>query len=189
MILFSERNGVLMKKFNKTSPVLFYVSVCLLFFVMLTSYFTSGLYARYTNASFGNDGASVAAFVFNVEDKNGTHYLDLKNIKKPGDKAVYVFEVSNKNGGAISEVEQKYTVTITASGNMPITCELKNGETSVSAATGGSCNITGSFVPGSEQTATFTLTVEWPSNKNEASYANGAAFATVKLSIISQQVD
>ena len=176
-----------MEKMNRKTPIVVYIAAILLWLTFITSSLTAGLFARYVNISGNGDFASVAKFVFNVSDDTATHFIDLENIKKPGDKIEYRFKVTNSDSTGICEVAQRYTVDIQIDGNMPLVCTLqKNGEV---ATTGSSLSNVGEFPAGTEKTDIFILTVVWPNDMNDAMYANGAALGRIVLTIGSQQVD
>ena len=182
-----------MKQSNTRRPVLFYAGI-LLFFVMLTSSITSGLYARYAAHTTGNDTARVAKFVFNTVDENLTELIDLSSVQNPGDSATYTFKVTNTDGISVCEVAQGYTVTVEITGNMPLLCTLtKNGVESDSLNTAlfpdRTLTLSGELIAGSEDGDQFALTVTWPSEFNDASLSGGAALSAVSLHVVSEQLD
>ena len=179
------KEGAFMKKMNKKTPAVFYLGICLLLVVLLSVNLTSGLYAHYTSKDIGSDGARVAAFIFDVStsDTSQNEFIDLSSIKKPGDKVVYTFVVSNGTEDKYCEVAQAYSLEISSIGNMPLTVELQKNGVPVSL----SCD--GELSAGSYNCDTFTLTVEWPAAENNAAYANGSAVSRILISISSTQVD
>ena len=182
-----------MKQSNTRRPILFYAGL-LLTLVLITSVITSGLYARYVATATGSDATRVAKYVFESVDENATALLDISGVECPGDSVTYEFTVTNTDGTAVCEVSQSYTVTVTVDGTMPLSCMLqKNGTVTDSLNTTESSDrtltLSGELAAGSEEADSYTLTVTWPKEANDASYANGAAIGSVVLALASQQLD
>ncbi len=174
-----------MKKLNRKTPIVFYIGVVLLCLVMVSINMTSGLYARYTSRDQSSDSARVARFVFDVKKSGTTEFIDISDIKRPGDKKVYEFVVSNGTEENCCEVAQQYTVDVAINGSMPLTYTLsKNGAAEALAASASDV-----LVAGTVDSDTYTLTIEWPSEMNDAIYANGTAVGEVILTITSEQMD
>ncbi len=173
-----------MKKLNRKTPIVFYVGVMLLCLVMFSFNLTSGLYARYATEDMASDRARVAKFVFDVKKSGTSEFIDISNIQKPGDNAVYDFIVSNGTMENCCEVEQNYTVSVTIQGSMPLSYTIqKNEESAVSA------DVSDTLPAGEPHFDTYRLTIEWPNEENDAVFANGTAVGEVILTITSVQVD
>lgn len=173
-----------MKKSNTKTPIAFYIGLSVLFLVMVSFSLTSGLYARYLSRDSAENNARVAAFVFNVEKTEASSaFPDISDIQRPGDRMQYAFIITNGTGNRCSEVKQQYTVTVTVNGNMPLVCTLtQNGETAEHTAIG-------VLEAGVADAHAYTLTVEWPSDQNDAEFANGMTVGEVILTVASEQVD
>ena len=101
----------------------------------------------------------------------------------PGDSRNIDISVSNVKDGRTSEVTQDYSIIINTTGNLPLVYELaqKNSTgagTYVTTSTipksdGNSRAWSGGQMPHSENTVhEYTLTVKWPTNSTDASYAD-----------------
>ena len=167
----------------------------LLIAVLITTAATSGLYARFIVTGQGSDSAKTAQFVFHLQAEGASYgkSVSLEEIRYPGDTAEYFFAVSNTEGGVICEVAQDYTVEVRLSGNMPLEITLErldgsaNGGNSANHAS--TVSLGGDFNAASEQTDHYKLTVTWPKEQNDSSYANGLAFSQINLTVTSQQKD
>ena len=95
-------------KVNKKVPAVFYFGLALLFLFSLSSYFTGGLYARYTTSVVGEDTARVARFDVSNEISTENASIDL-NFYDPAKLTDTVqFQVKSS-----SEVAIEYTVIVT----------------------------------------------------------------------------
>ncbi len=151
----------------------------LLCLVLATTYALSGFYARYAVTASVSDQARTAAYVFHVDEDT---FLDLSQIRKPGDSLEVELKLSNSSSG-ISEVSQEYTLTITELGSLPLTYTL-NGATIEKKA-----EQTGTFAASVGREDTYILFVEWPKTANEPIYASGSGVATVRLNVTAEQID
>ena len=169
----------------------------LLIAVLITTAATAGLYARFIVTGQGSDSAAVAQFVFHLQAEGASYgkSVSLEEIRYPGDTTEYYFAVSNTEGGMICEVAQNYTVEVRLSGNMPLEITLErlsgstNGVDSVYHSSAGTASLGGDFNAASEQNDHYKLTVTWPKEQNDSSYANGLAFSQINLTVTSQQKD
>lgn len=174
------------------------ILLCLTLFSM---HLTSGLYARYTTSSGSGDEARVAAFGFYVKDGETTEYIQLEQIRLPGDSQTVALNVSNGSGTRVAEVDVTYEMTLTVDGSMPLVCSVqKNAETAVSMDRFTVAEVkrtfVGTFDAAVSGTDTYTLTVTWPETNGEgvyyndaAQYASGSAVAEVAVSIVAEQAD
>lgn len=165
----------------------------LLVLVLLTTSVVSGRYARYVSTASGGDRARIAAYVFDVHDDVGT-YIDVSDIRNPGDSKTYQFTVRNHNG-AVSEVNEEYLVTMELRGSLPLVCTLSDSDTitlngmnvnaqGLTSGQGAIHTFTASVKTGKE----YTLTVSWPDNENDVKYSR-AGLSELVLTIAAQQVD
>lgn len=95
-------------KVNKKVPVVFYFGLALLFLFSLSSYFTGGLYARYTTSVVGEDTARVAKFDVSNEISTGNASIDLNFYDPTKLTDIVQFQVESS-----SEVAVEYTVIVT----------------------------------------------------------------------------
>ncbi len=179
-------------KKNLTSLPL-YLAAVLMCLVLTTTHLLSGLYARYTTSADTVDRARTAMFVFRVNDQEKSAIVDLTEIKKPGDTASYSFKITNAEGGSVSEVAQDYRLTFTELGSLPLIYTYYKEETQVETKAAetkeGVKTIKGQFSAGSKAVDLYTVTITWPKEKNEAIYASGSGFASLKMDIVSEQID
>lgn len=170
--------------------------------VLVTTWMTTGLLARYVVTAAGADEARVAAFVFQVKGKQTTQTIQiaLGDITVPDTTKTYVFDVTNTRNSKTSEVAQAYSITMTLDGSLPLNCKLeRNSESTNKTAAVQSVDalnstmpvstapITGTFAAAEESTDTYTLTVNWPPNAKDPMYAYGAAM--IELTVASEQIN
>lgn len=89
------------KELNKKQPILFYIGLCTLCLVLITTHMTGGLFARYTASANGSDSARVAKFGCNVYYTPKDYQNLSLNVSK---SAIYTFvdEFRVTNGGEVS---------------------------------------------------------------------------------------
>lgn len=192
------------KKRNLSSLVMraFAVLFCL---TLLSLYLMSNMYARYTTEASGEDGARVAAYVFQLKDSAESMTSDLNKIRKPGDSQTYTFAVTNKRDNVISEVAQSYTIKLEVEGSMPIECKIEELDASQqdmenpnsvcevgNIATANSKQAVSaelSFPAAEESTMSYKLTAKWPQDYNDAKYASASGTSVVTLTVEAQQTD
>lgn len=168
---------------KRRTPIVFYVGVALLIFAMLSFNLTSGLYARYVSRGSASDEARVASFMFDVEKTaESKNFIDISDIKNPGDSVEYSFTVSNGTPDDHSEVAQNYSIKVLIDGNMPLSYTLN--DTPITAE-----GVSGVLAAGEYDSESFKLYVEWPEDLNDESLANGSAVGLVTLVITSEQID
>lgn len=182
----------------RTHQILFRLAAILMILTAVSLWKVSGLYARYVTTDSGGDSARTAAFVVNV---GGSETIDLSDITQPGDSKNYTFTVANTDGSAVSEVAESYTITVSLNGSMPVTCTLTESSETDSVlevdatGTGYASENTGqtasgramTFAASVGETDTYTLTVEWPEDYNDVSYAESVSSLTV--TVTAEQVD
>lgn len=171
------------------NTILLRSAAVLLLLVLISTSIVSGRYARYASAASSQDGARIAAYVFDLHDTSG-QYIDISDITKPGDSVTYSFTVTNKNDTWVSEVSENYQITMELRGSLPLSCQLSgNGETLT--ATGVYQVKSGTeynFQASTETAHSYTLTVLWPAEQNDLKYAN-AGLAELVLYVRAEQVD
>ena len=161
------------------------IALYLLYLGLTTSLIVSVTYSRYAQEIKGQGVAQVAAVALDLTDDNGAQ-LDLTEKLKglhPGEQKELVFAVTNKEGDTVSEVAQEYAITISTTGNLPLTYTLAPNNTDTSEGTyvtgstflaGTSPCWTGGRLPYSQDgvTHTYTLTIHWPESENITWYMN-----------------
>lgn len=156
----------------------------LLYLSLAGTLFFGVTYARYSSTVTGTGTAEVAALEMNTT-------LDLTGRLQglaPGEKRTVGFEVTNFLETSVSEVSQEYSVTVTTTGNLPLTFELTPSKTEAEgtfadAPSGASSTVTwkgGSLPYGAATTHTYTLTVTLPSGQ-AASYADEIDLVTLTI--------
>ena len=92
-----------MEKVNKKTPIVFYVGIVLLGLVIISSYFTNGLYARYAVSEFSYDDARIASFDVNIVSGVNLYseLIELGEIQ-PGDERSISFTVNNNSEVAVA---------------------------------------------------------------------------------------
>ena len=183
-----------MNENRKIHGIVLRAAAVLLVMVLLTTGVVSGRYARYVTTVSDSDSARVAAFVFDVTEKELGWQLNLDSLKKPGDHQSFAFTVTNATeAGRISEVSIGYTITAKAEGSIPVTITIKEAEEQklVFDCTG---NAAGSFEGVAFEAAVaaehnYILTVEWPEEKNGIEYAEGNRALVLTISVKGEQID
>ena len=171
------------------------LAAVLLILVMLSTSMVCGRYARYTSSDAAENSARIAAFVFHVND-TPNHYLDISDIRQPGDNKTYKFTVSNYfSDRVISEVDEEFFLSLELRGSLPLVCTLSDGDTitlngmnvnaqGLTSGQGAIHTFTASVKTGKE----YTLTVSWPDTENDVKYSR-AGLSELVLTIAAQQVD
>lgn len=144
-------------------------------------------YAKYVSEVDGKGSGSVAAW---GSDFTETNSIDLSQLK-PGKEIKYQFNVTNVKDGKTSEVSQEYSIILNTTGNLPLTYTLTANTSSSSGSyvnvgelkiENGICTLTGGTLPHTESTThDYTLTISWPADKNDASYADEIDLVTLTV--------
>lgn len=170
--------------------------VYLLYLGLVTSLILSVTLAKYASVAGGTGTATVAAMAGEVEA--APIEMPLEGLTPGGAPKTLTFAVVNYSGGAVSEVALDYDITVTTTGNLPLTFTLAAGtaENTVTLPVGGEIltagktqTLTGGSFPlaadGTQgllkQSHPYTLTVTWPGEKSEAGYAHEIDLVTVKV--------
>ena len=176
------------------------VAGVLLYLVIVSTSILAGLSARYTAKANGEDGAQVAAYVFCVNDQEGTLTIPV-NMNEPGNTYSYTCIVTNKNEKGISEVAQEYELTLELEGSLPIIATMvKSGETdgvSLDAMTAADASVSfplretwkGTMEAAKEVKDVYMLTISWPDEtaRKDIKFAGGVA--QIELDFVSAQID
>jgi len=173
--------------------ILIRIAAVLFCLVLISTSMMSGLYARYTVGAPSGDGAGVARFVFLDEGLDVSPTPLLQELQ-PGAAETYSFTVTNQSTDAVSEVALSYEIVIHTTANLPITYKLTcetNGKGASAATVNAAAGVItwlGGRMNASEATEhRYTLTVSWPSEKNDAKYAMEIDYAL--LSVQCEQID
>ena len=125
-----------MKDARRSETRLFRFTAVCLGLTLLSMRGICSTYASFTTEAASGDVARAAAFVFDVNEKENSKYIDLTGITKPGDSQEFKFTVTNKSGSAVSEVSENYTIKIQIDGSMPIECTVQKADAGNGAGTG-----------------------------------------------------
>ena len=190
--------GFVEKKKVKTNWPLACAAVLFCLFLVST-YFTAGIFARYTAVGEGGDAAHVAAFVFRKADKAGSkHFIDLNSIRNPGDSVTYAFSVSNYSGDPgdpdqVCEVNLTYEIDLQLVGTLPLECTLTKvgGSGITDQLTSGTMGLAAGdmFDAAVARVDHYELVITWPTTNNDPAYANGVGMAECELEISAWQMD
>ena len=182
-----------MKRKMEINKSLYHIGILLFIAVVISTYFVMGIYAKYTSKSTSSEEARVAAYIFNVSEKTGNYFIDLENIKKPGDFATYEFTITNDNGSTISEVTQEYFISISQKGTIPLTTKLTRVSDSQDVINLSNMidegNTSGIIKASESKTITYILTVTWDSAYNSYLYGQDGNFSKIEIEIKSEQKD
>ena len=165
-----------MEKVNKKTPIVFYVGIVLLGLVIISSYFTNGLYARYAVSGFSYDDARIASFNVNIES-DVYFYSELIKLGEiqPGKAIPISFTLKNN-----SEVAVALNITaINLTGNLPLDIPLKGDENADSPIFSKALN------PGESAVLTFEIT--WNGNNSDPSAAGKTDILELRIAV--DQVD
>ena len=180
-----SQKGRIPRKLLHTAVIICVAALCLASIEMAS--------AKYIFQSHGNDSASVARFSPALNTENN---IDISDIKKPGDSSTEkTFTVQNFSGDSVSEVTIKYTISLKTTGNLPLRFTLidTHGNSLVWDCNGTNgqreykyeCPLV--FRPGTRQSHTYQLKVDWPSSQNDSKFSGmtDAVYVSVKW----EQVD
>ncbi len=171
------------------------IAVVLLYVALISIDLATGFYARYISSGKAADTARTAAWVFDVNDKESSKILDLTAVNQPGASSSYTFIVTNQRDKVTSEVAAKYSIEFEELGSLPLTYKLNDnlllfsadpvdGENVVTEDENNMC-----FQAAVEANQEYTLTVEWPATENNLNYASGSGVASLRITILGEQID
>lgn len=153
---------------DRSGTVAFYALLLALVLVILSSALATDLYARYTTGDTAEDQASVAQFTVESNLEAQVASLVLENIE-PGFEQTITLTVTNQ-----SEVSIAYEFLLESTENLPLEFTFTN-------------NRAGKILIGMPQTASHTLTIRWPADKNDVSLLY--EIDILKISLVCTQVD
>lgn len=169
-----------------------YALIILLCLVLVSFWLTCNIYAKFAISGSGSDDARVALWG-NSESITLAEGNQLPD--HPGDSCTYTLNVSNQRGdGTLSKVAQKYDITITNAGNLPLAYTLyKDGQKvgdyeeteQLKTWTVTRDNMT--FGTDRAETHVYTLTVTWPKSQNSESLSGIPDY--VKVDLYANQID
>ena len=186
-----------MAQFRRREKWMIYILAVLLCLVLASFWIMCNIYAKYTTSASGSDSARVAIFGHNqriaLSGESGMTGL------KPGDSRTYTLTVANYNGQTISEVAVDYNLEIITTGNLPLEYQISKKENNSQSTNIGSYTETYEnkskilktddmyFEAEIAASAEYTIQVNWPEDKKNASYAGIPDDITVNINV--QQVD
>lgn len=160
-----------MSKSNKKHPIVFYVGLVLACLVLISTHFTSGLYARYISTVSASDAARVAKFqitdtlAITDSEGNAVNVTVVADSLIPGERTTYAFSVVNN-----SEVTVNFSVRGEAKiGNLPLTMTP----------------VTVQLAPDESKNVEFA--VVWDAAKNDPAY--GDMIELIDIIATAEQVD
>lgn len=153
-----------MRKSNTKTPLVFYVSLALLCFVLVTSHLTSGLYARYTATGAGSDSARVAKFEIGETFTEQSEVIEVGALK-PNGRFERSIEITNSSEVLVSCVVTAENIT----GNLPLVHEP----------------VTVDLAPG--QTEHIPLEIEWETDNFSSKHAGMVDL--VRVTLLAEQAD
>lgn len=170
----------------------------LIFAVVVTALVSTTTLSRYMTTVTGKATATVASVDMTAGNLARMGF-DIGGLK-PGDSTTYTFNVCNFNGAKASDVTLDYQISVSSTGNLPLTYALENDiitsgtseDPGVAATPWAVSSLTGSqnklttLSPGTlphsvRATHQYTLIVSWPADKNDASYASEIDHITVTV--------
>jgi hypothetical protein len=171
------------------------IGLYLLYLTAVGTLVLGTVYARYRSDVTGTGTAEVAAAAMDVTG-TGSSSLDLTKVlsgMKPGTSKEVEFVVTNAKDGAVSEVAEEYQITVSTTGNLPLTYVLSaksTGTKGTFAEVGvnpapGRFQWTGGFLPDSAETVhTYQLTVTWPGEQKAGSYTDEIDLVTLTVDAV-----
>lgn len=153
------------------------VLVCL---TLLSTYFVSGLFARYATSGQGDDSARAAKF--SIEGKDAFLQKTIEANLIPGGKESVDLQIENN-----SEVAVEYTVTVTnKTTNLPLNFWMKKTGGSTVEAADDEITFTGRWLPGSN-TDKYTLYIEWKADKKDSTLMGKVDY--IMVTVTAAQID
>lgn len=156
----------------------------LVYAVIVTALAGAATLAQYTSSVTGTGTATIGVMRMGTQ---GEATFTAAGIKKPGDESELKFKVVNFEGTTtktVSDANQDYTITLTTTGNLPLTytleCTNVNGDTagrainylSAAAITRGQTASGGYLSCAAAATHDYTLKVTWPAGENAPALAD-----------------
>ena len=146
-------------------------------------------FARYYTQISGSGMATTAAVAMNSTLDLTTQLQDLT----PGETKTIEFDVTNEKEGKVSDVAQAYIVTLTTTGNLPLTYTLSGtagpanaGAVATPAQATKNVWIDGNLPHTQKAVHHYTLTAAWPAEEAKGQYADEIDWVT--LSVEAKQV-
>lgn len=164
----------------KRPSALFYILALTVAVILITSYGSAGIYARYTASTSASDTARVAAYVFELV--NGDQTVEIPVTYNADGSGVYAIQVKNDNGVKTCEVAQSYVITASKlTDNIGLSLALYSDESCTVAFDGN-----GTLPAGSAETDTCYLKISLPAN---ADHSLSSEIDLLKISVSAQQID
>lgn len=146
-------------------------------------------YAFYSNSVSGSANAITAAFALDVTDSHQNQVdltAELAGMRPSQEKEI-TFAVTNTKNSTVSEVAQEYSISISTTGNLPLTYKLQGAGTSAPegryAAEDGALSWSGGLLPYSSSGVThiYVLTVIWPLDYADESLSDEIDLVTMTI--------
>ena len=158
--------------------------------------------SKFNSAESAQDSARTTTFVLNNSGEGAAGFSDNWN---PGDEKTYTINIKNFNSNyvnPVSEVEQRYIMTIQTDGRLPLQYELSIVDPVTSdkghQLSAGLINLNknyalldGGYIPASNVQIThqYRLTIRWLSGDQYKSADYQGLSDSLKLQVISEQID
>ncbi|MCD8363982.1 MAG: hypothetical protein LUC98_13685 [Lachnospiraceae bacterium] len=171
------------KKRRYHANPIFMASSVLLCMVLLTTWMTFGLFARYTSDGGSTSSATVAVMASNVT-------VTLDNILLyPGiDYGPIEVTLTNEEDSAVCEVAQSYSFQVSQLTNdLPLTVTVYSDRNCTNNVADARQDVKGTFPAAEKQTATYYIKVTWDETKNAKAYASEIDY--LQLSVTATQID
>lgn len=178
------------KKFKLSTFTIVCLVLYILSFILIFPNISQAKYLNHTNDN-GNNVATIADFVFLVENQTDTFSFNLEEkISKPGESANYSFVIRNYDQ-SLTEVPIQYEIILEVVGNMPIDSSLfRDGQKQFTVSTvSTSKNTCIGIMDITETEIGFTIEVVWPEDRVDGSYFEQDAISVIFLTIKATQID
>lgn len=153
---------------NKKHNVFFILFIAIFTLVLISSAMLTGINAKFLSSDSASDSANVAKFNVVIDiTEDGNVELTTPIEMMPGGVEKIHIKIESK-----SEVAVQGTITLSSTGNLPLT--ITGGTSTFSIGAGN-----GSF--------TTEFTISWPAEKNDAKYSGEVDI--VSISVVTEQVD
>lgn len=156
------------------------MACALLCLTLMSVYFISSLYARYTISAACKNAVRVSVFAADV-----TVNVSDNVPVAPGEISIIPVVVTNvEKNGKVCEVAQSYSLSVRSlEKNIPLTWAIYSDEECSQEV----LSAEGQFSPGKEESASYWIKISWPAEANSAAYAYEVEAIEIKAAAV--QID